>query len=131
MGSQEDFMKEYFGTYRVKLDSRGRFFVPKSFRDVLKNRLNMEMVEDQAILFLRPDYGARSEQCLQIYDTHYIEVIKKDQLNRSSAYPVKMDSQGRILIPSNVGSLVGLDRKVTEVTILASDEGEFFKVKKV
>lgn len=106
-------MIRFYGTYEIKLDAKGRMALPSRFRS--------EFPENR--LIITKGY----EACLTIYPLDEFEKVF-DQINQLSDFVVEnrtlkrtiipnsaeleFDSNGRILVPKNLLSLVGIDKDV-------------------
>lgn len=106
-------MIRFYGTYEIKLDAKGRMALPSRFRS--------EFPENR--LIITKGY----EACLTIYPMdEFVKVF--DQINQLSDFVVEnrvfkrtiipnsaeleFDSNGRILVPKTLLSLVGIDKDV-------------------
>ena len=101
-----------YGTYQHSLDAKGRIFIPARLRDELG---------EEFYVTLSP------EKCLTAYSNESWEKIlakvgmmskinqKKARFLFSHAENCKLDSQGRILLPSSLRDRVGLKKNVTVV----------------
>ncbi|MFC1685509.1 hypothetical protein ACFLZZ_00630 [Nanoarchaeota archaeon] len=117
---------KYFGAYLRNVDSKGRVAIPKGLRKILQSRINEEGQEEITI------YVEASKGAIKVYDSKY---LKKDEeslnkkLNYSKLHKAIIDNQGRILLPRDSEirkNLEGLFR----VKVVASEDGEFLKIKK-
>jgi MraZ protein len=104
------------GQSELSLDDKGRVAVPARFREVLS-----EGCEGQLVVTIHEE-----DQCLLLYPLPVWEKIEKDiddlpglhprvrKLQRTlvgHAEDLSMDKAGRILIPANLRSIAGLDKK--------------------
>ncbi len=117
----------FLGNIEAKLDAKNRVFLPASFRRVLQN----EMQEDVCTLYLRKDVF---QNCIVLYPAPVWEAelaqmgSRLNLWNRDQkeiyrqfvmdAESVEMSSNGRILLPKRLLSLVGI---VSEVRFLGLD----------
>jgi MraZ protein len=115
------------GVSTLNLDSKGRFAIPTKYRDRL-----VESCASQLVITVDKD------RCLLIYpEPVWVEMEKKlmglpsfnkatrnlQRLYIGHAHEVEMDSQGRVLLPSNLREFAGLEKKVALV-----GQGERFEL---
>ncbi len=97
-------MTTFIGTISVRLDSKGRFFIPASYRKILaewgSERVVMRRDTDNACLIFYPEkvWNQRVEQLSAVLD----EWDPNDQMLLmqfvAEATVLDMDSQGRVLL---------------------------------
>lgn len=112
----------FLGTYHHSLDTKGRVSIPARYRELLS-------AEAEPGLVLTISYGDAS-QCVAAYPRapfhRFAQRLISDgpmdpQLDRyarailPSSQEVSFDRQGRILIPTHLRELVGMEREVTWV----------------
>lgn len=107
--------KTFSGEYHHSLDSKGRLIVPSKFREILGSHFWI---------------GRGFDSCLQIYDDEDWEAFsdrlkalpansaKARSLVRyfmSGTVEMEIDKQGRILLPSQLRRMAGIERDVVFV----------------
>ena len=109
----------FFGNIEAKLDQKGRAFFPKIFRKILQEE------DNSGILVLRKDVF---QPCIAIYpEAVWNELLDnlRSKLNRwnrehqqiyrqfvSEVELVKLDSNGRLLIPSRYREVANLEQNI-------------------
>jgi len=104
----------FVGTHERQLDDKGRLALPASFRSHLGDRCYLSFGDDQCINVVRADeFEARAGELM--------ERVKRGEVSRqyqrvvsSSATPVTVDKQGRVMVDANLRTYAGLtpDSKV-------------------
>ena len=102
----------FTGTYKPRLDEKGRLFLPAKFRDQLSGGVVLTK---------------GSEGCLRLYPTQEFErqgdlVAAADQSTKEARDAVRVffagahdqvpDKQGRITVPAELRAYAGLDKEV-------------------
>ena len=106
MGNKGDV---FTGEYRHTIDAKGRLAVPARFRAELAGLVHVCRWLDGCLAIFPPN--AWAELTLQISGTTRIGDPRTREVARSvfgSAFEVQLDSQGRVLVPSNLRDMVGL-----------------------
>ena len=100
------------GEYKYSMDNKGRIFIPVKLREELGTNVYMTV---------------SIEKCIFLYSEHdwqfFSDTVKKLDFSQqqklrplfSNASHVKLDSQGRILVPSNIRKRAGLNKYVALV----------------
>nr|MBN2277526.1 division/cell wall cluster transcriptional repressor MraZ [candidate division Zixibacteria bacterium] len=110
-------MVGYYGQYTVLMDDKGRIALPAKLRPEVKDKKSSE-----TFMLTKGLDG-----CLALYPQKQWELIQKrldtldftsrnfrffSRLLYSVAVPVKLDRQGRMLIPQHLQKEAGLDREI-------------------
>jgi len=110
------------GTYRYKIDPKGRLPVPPPFRRSLAHgggRGSLTLtVMDQCLAAYPPDEWSRLEVQLQALPAFHKSVKALTRLLTSQAVDCDLDVQGRILIPAALRAQAGLRADVVVVGVL-------------
>ena len=99
------------GTYRYKIDPKGRLPVPAPFRRLLSAAGPSQVVLtvlDQCLAAYPPAEWARLEEQLRALPAFSRPVKSLTRLLTSRAADCELDVQGRILLPTALRALVGL-----------------------
>lgn len=113
------------GTYRHRIDPKGRLPVPAAFRRALSERAAPELVAtplDQCIACYPRDEWARLEAQLHALPAFSKPVKALTRLLASRAVDCGLDVQGRILLPSALRAAAGLGHEVVVVGVLSRFE---------
>jgi MraZ protein len=109
------------GTYRYRIDPKGRLAVPPPFRRALKQAGSARVVVtvlDQCLAAYPPSEWARLEQQLAQLPPFSRPVKALTRLLASRALECPLDAQGRILLPSPLRAAAGLAREALVVGVL-------------
>jgi MraZ protein len=107
------------GTYRHRIDPKGRLPVPAAFRRVLgRERPVIVTVLDQCLAAYPPAEWARLETQLAALPTFSKPVKALTRLLLSRAVDCELDRQGRILLPPALRESAGLGRDAVVVGVL-------------
>lgn len=113
------------GTYRHRIDGKGRLPVPAAFRRVLASGGAAGVVVtplDQCLAVYPLAEWARLEQQLRALPAFSKPVKALTRLLASRAADCELDVQGRILLPPLLRAAVGLEREAVVVGVLARFE---------
>lgn len=109
------------GTYRHRIDSKGRLPVPAVFRRALaaEGRPSLVITQlDQCLAAYPPAEWARLEAQLRGLPAFSRPVKALTRLLTSRAADCELDAQGRILLPLLLRQAAGLGREATVVGVL-------------
>jgi MraZ protein len=113
------------GTYRHRIDPKGRLPVPASFRRLLRGAGAPTLVVtplDQCLACYPPIEWGRLEDQLRALPEFSRPVKALTRLLASRALDCPLDRQGRILLPPALRAAAGLDREAVVVGVLARFE---------
>jgi MraZ protein len=100
----------FLGKYLNKLDSKGRIAIPAKFRGDLGNTVVVNRYLDGCLaIYTQEDWNAIYASLMAL-PSNKAEVRKYQRSMTSAASEQSFDSQGRILIPSELIRLAGLDK---------------------
>jgi transcriptional regulator MraZ len=108
------------GTYRHKIDPKGRLPVPAAFRRGLGDRAPAVVVTplDQCLAAYPPSEWARLEEQLRTLPAFSRPAKALTRLLTSRAIDCELDVQGRILLPAALRAAAGLDREALVIGVL-------------
>ncbi len=102
----------FYGEFDYKLDDKGRVAVPPRFRDELKDGLVLSPGPEKCLTaYTLKEWKKIAEQLASSGISH----AKMRKLNRaifSTAFPTKLDNQGRIAIPAPLRDHAGIGEDV-------------------
>jgi MraZ protein len=118
--SVEDFQLAVFkGTYRHRIDAKGRLPVPAVFRRVLgREPAVVVTLLDQCLAVYPPGEWARLEEQLRALPAFSKQVKALTRLLLSRAAECEIDVQGRILLPPTLRASAELARDAVVVGVL-------------
>jgi transcriptional regulator MraZ len=100
----------FTGEYRHTIDAKGRLAVPARFRSELAGESHVCRWIDGCLAIFPQD--AWGHLAAQIGGLARVGDARAREFARSvfaSAFPVELDGQGRVLVPSNLRAMVGLE----------------------
>ena len=113
------------GTYRHRIDAKGRVPVPAAFRRGLDSGSLVLTLLDQCLAAYAPAEWSRLEQQLAALPPFGRQARSLTRLLLSRACDCALDSQGRILVPPALRAAAGLGREA--VLIGALDRFELWR----
>jgi MraZ protein len=120
--SVEDSQPTVFkGTYRHRIDPKGRLPVPAAFRRALRDEGGDRLVVtvlDQCLAAYPPHEWAHLETQLRALPAFRKPVKALTRLLTSRAADCELDAQGRILLPSGLREAAGLTQEAVVVGVL-------------
>ena len=115
----EDFHPAVFkGTYRHRIDAKGRLPVPAAFRRALASDTVVVTLLDQCLAAYPPAEWSRLEAQLRALPAFSKPVKALTRLLASRAAECEIDVQGRILLPQALREEAGLGRDAVVVGVL-------------
>jgi len=106
----------FTGEYRHTIDAKGRLAVPARFRSELAGESHIcRWIDGCLAIFPK---AAWDQLAGQISGLSRVGDARAREFARSvfaSAFPVELDGQGRVLVPSNLRAMVGLDSETVVV----------------
>jgi MraZ protein len=108
------------GTYRHRIDPKGRLPVPAVFRRALAESSPLVVVTplDQCLAAFPPSEWARLEDQLRTLPAFSRPAKALTRLLTSRAVDCELDVQGRILLPASLRAGAGLDREGLVIGVL-------------
>jgi MraZ protein len=109
------------GTYRYRIDPKGRLPVPAAFRKDLSEGVARHLVVtvlDQCLAAYPPAEWTRLESQLGQLPAFSREVKALTRILASRAVDCSLDSQGRILLPPSLRQAAGLGREAVVIGVL-------------
>jgi MraZ protein len=110
------------GTYRHKIDPKGRLPVPAAFRRRLDSGALVATVLDQCLAVYPSGEWTRLERQLAALPAFGRQVKSLTRLLLSRACDCGLDAQGRILLPAPLRAAAGLEREAVLIGALSRFE---------
>lgn len=105
----------FLGTYRPRLDDKGRLILPAKFREQLADGLVMTKGQEHCLFVHRRDDFAQQVAKMQTAPSSVRAVRDHSRVYLSSATDEVPDRQGRITIPQTLRDYAKLDREVAVI----------------
>lgn len=109
------------GSFRFKVDSKGRVALPAKFRKVLSNDLvvTLELGDECVYVFESPDFDDWIKKLFAErfgeYKSSNRQHVKLRSLLKARANDVEVDGSGRIMLPAEVRAAAGIEKDVVVV----------------
>jgi len=114
----------FLSTYPLKLDEKGRFFLPSKWRaDLAEGLVIVQGHDDCLAIYTEADFAAISERTGK-KDSTLAEVRAYQRMLAADASESKPDKQGRVTVPAQLRAYAGLDRDI--LVTGAVDHGEIW-----
>jgi MraZ protein len=107
------------GTYRHRIDPKGRVPIPAAFRRRLTDAASVVVTPlDQCLAVYPPSEWARLEEQLRTLPAFSRPAKALTRLLTSRAVDCELDVQGRILLPAALRAAAGVDREALVIGVL-------------
>jgi len=114
----------FLGQFQHNLDDKGRLMIPARYRDLLAAGAFITQGFDKCLMVMTDDYFKQVYERLNSMNLADSTARMLRRLILSNAYPVEVDKVGRILVPLNLRSFLGIENG--ELTV--AGQGEYFEV---
>ncbi len=101
----------FTGEYQHNIDSKGRIAVPSRFRSELGNSVVLNRGMDGCLTLYSLEGWQKQYEALMELNQNKENVRKYVRSMTSKAFEQQFDVQGRIIIPSTLMSLAGLEKE--------------------
>lgn len=108
----------FMGTFRPKLDDKGRLFLPAKFRDRLAEGLVVTQGQEKCLVVWPEDVFMVEAQRAQARGMTSRDARGHSRMLFSGAEQSVPDKQGRIVVPAHLRGYAGLDREVVVIGVL-------------
>jgi MraZ protein len=114
----------FLGQFQHNLDDKGRLMIPARYRDLLAAGAIITQGFDKCLIVMTDEHF--KDVYARINGTNMADSTARmmRRLILSNAYPVEVDKVGRILVPQNLRSFLGVESG--ELTV--AGQGEYFEV---
>jgi MraZ protein len=107
----------FSGTYRYRVDAKGRLAIPSRFRDELPRGSHISIGPDEVLVIYPPDEWTRLGQRLPNPLTATPEQRALGRSLHSLAIPCEFDAQGRVTLSQEQRRWAGVDPNSTVAVI--------------
>jgi MraZ protein len=108
---------ELLGQHRYQLDTKGRIALPAKFREAFGQGVFLTLGQDGCLFAYPIDEWQRRSAEVRGRPLSGQEARAYARMFFGSAEPAELDSQGRLVIPQRLRSLVSLGREVVVVGV--------------
>lgn len=114
----------FLGQFQHNLDIKGRLMVPARYRDLLAAGAFITQGFDKCLMVMTDSYFQQVYERINNMNLADPTARMLRRLILSNAYPIDVDKVGRILVPQNLRSFLGIESG--ELTV--AGQGEYFEV---
>ena len=114
----------FTGTYQHNLDDKGRLMIPAAYRALLEGSAFITKGFDNCLMVMTEAYFNQVYERIQAMNIADPTTRLLRRLILANAYPVETDKVGRILLPTNLRSLNGIQSG--ELVLLG--QGDYFEI---
>jgi MraZ protein len=114
----------FLGQFQHNLDDKGRLMIPARYRDLLAAGAYITQGFDKCLMVMTESHFNDVYAIINGMNMADPSARMLRRLILSNAYPVEVDKVGRILVPQNLRSFLGVESG--ELTV--AGQGEYFEV---
>lgn len=114
----------FLGQFQHNLDDKGRLMIPARYRDLLAAGAFITQGFDKCLMVMTDSYFKEVYERINGMNMADASARMLRRLILSNAYPVEVDKVGRILVPQNLRTFLGLESG--ELTV--AGQGDYFEV---
>lgn len=114
----------FLGQFQHNLDDKGRLMIPARFRELLEGGAYITQGFDKCLMVLTEAYFKQVYERIEAMNLADPTARLLRRLILSNAYPVEVDKVGRILVPQNLRTFLG----VPSGELVVAGQGEYFEV---
>jgi MraZ protein len=114
----------FLGQFQHNLDGKGRLMIPARFRDLLEGGAFITQGFDKCLMVMTESYFKQVYERIEAMNLADPTARLLRRLILSNAYPVEADKVGRILVPQNLRTFLGIENG----ELVVAGQGEYFEV---
>jgi MraZ protein len=114
----------FLGQFQHNLDDKGRLMIPARFRELLEGGAFITQGFDKCLMVMTEAYFKQVYERIEAMNLADPTARLLRRLILSNAYPVEVDKVGRILMPQNLRTFLGIENG----ELIVSGQGEYFEV---
>lgn len=114
----------FLGQFQHNLDDKGRLMIPARFRYLLEGGAFITQGFDRCLMVMTESYFKQVYERIEAMNLADPTARLLRRLILSNAYPVEVDKIGRILVPQNLRSFLGLESG----ELVVAGQGQYFEV---
>ena len=114
----------FLGQFQHNLDDKGRLMIPARFRELLEGGAYITQGFDKCLMVLTESYFKQVYERIEAMNLADPTARLLRRLILANAYPVEVDKVGRILVPQNLRTFLG----VPSGELVVAGQGEYFEV---
>ena len=114
----------FLGHFQHNLDDKGRLMIPARFRELLEGGAFITQGFDKCLMVMTETYFKQVYERIEAMNLADPTARLLRRLILSNAYPVEVDKIGRILVPQNLRTFLGIENG----ELIVAGQGEYFEV---
>ena len=114
----------FLGQFQHNLDDKGRLMIPARFRELLEGGAFITQGFDKCLMVMTGAYFKQVYERIEAMNLADPTARLLRRLILSNAYPVEVDKVGRILMPQNLRTFLGIENG----ELIVAGQGEYFEV---
>jgi len=114
----------FLGQFQHNLDDKGGLMIPARFRDLLEGGAFITQGFDKCLMVMTESYFKQVYERIEAMNLADPTARLLRRLILSNAYPVEADKIGRILVPQNLRTFLGIENG----ELVVAGQGEYFEV---
>jgi MraZ protein len=114
----------FLGQFQHNLDEKGRLMIPARFRELLEGGAFITQGFDKCLMVMTEAYFKQVYERIEAMNLADPTARLLRRLILSNAYGVEVDKVGRILVPQNLRTFLG----VPSGELVVAGQGEYFEV---
>jgi MraZ protein len=114
----------FLGHFQHNLDDKGRLMIPARFRELLEGGAFITQGFDKCLMVMTEIYFKQVYERIEAMNLADPTARLLRRLILSNAYPVEVDKVGRILMPQNLRTFLGIENG----ELIVAGQGEYFEV---
>ena len=114
----------FLGHFQHNLDDKGRLMIPARFRELLEGGAFITQGFDKCLMVMTESYFKQVYERIEAMNLADPTARLLRRLILSNAYPVEVDKVGRILMPQNLRTFLGIENG----ELIVAGQGEYFEV---
>ncbi len=114
----------FLSQFQHNLDDKGRLMIPARFRELLEGGAYITQGFDKCLMVMTATYFGQVYKSIEVMSLADPTARFLRRLILSNAYPVVADRVGRILVPQNLRTFLGIENG----ELIVAGQGEYFEV---
>jgi MraZ protein len=114
----------FLGQFQHNLDDKGRLMIPARFRELLEGGAFITQGFDKCLMVMTESYFKQVYERIEAMNLADPTARLLRRLILSNAYSVETDKVGRILVPQNLRTFLGIENG----ELIVAGQGEYFEV---
>lgn len=114
----------FLGHFQHNLDDKGRLMIPAPYRPLLEGGAYITQGFDKCLMVMTEAYFKQVYERIEAMNLADPTARMLRRLILANAYPIDVDKIGRILVPQNLRTFLG----ITNGELVVAGQGEYFEV---